>query len=106
MAQADIGDNVFSTRKETASDFLVIWRVLLQVGSLQFAREDRRTRDIEVSSIGSMTGLGHPVAALQVQLLNLRTTISSKVYTKINNDIALRAYDTFFRLSLALPATG
>jgi hypothetical protein len=53
-----------------------------------------------------MAGLGHPMAALQVQLLNLQTAIASGFYAKINNDITLRAYDTFLSLSLTLPATG
>jgi hypothetical protein len=44
------------------------------------------------------------VTALQIQLLYLQPTIPCGFDTNVHHDIALGAHDTFFRLSLTLPA--
>jgi hypothetical protein len=46
------------------------------------------------------------VATLQIQILNLEPSVTCSLEAHINDEVALRAYYTLFRLSLTLPATG
>jgi hypothetical protein len=46
------------------------------------------------------------VATLQIQLLNLNTTISCRFYTNIHHDIAFGADNALLCLAFALPTAG
>jgi hypothetical protein len=106
VAFAALPDQFLSARQQLSHGLLAVGFVLLGIGPVQLPGKHPGAGDIQIGYSGALAGLGHPVAALEIQLLDRVAAVTGRLDTHIDDHLRLGPNNRFLGPPLAFPATG